>query len=364
VSIAEETGRRRRVGICSNCGEVEILRYLNQTEGVCARCVRRSREDAKGIAEYLRKTADPDIRLDDAVFWTAEDLERKAKEAAKGSPQGQLPNLGPVDLKAMKEWEKLSWTDGELYEAGLRATRRDLKQCAACGAPRAWWTNKGAPKGGGNYYCQRHGPDDPVVSAAYAIKGGPTAKLKHPDGRVEVPIGADEGGALKPVHTTPEEQQQKFEEAAAQADLGGAPTYKAAKPMTWGELKDMAKDVMDGARESKPEAGCEPPHTCVEPKFDNHYHDVIDRYRSLANDPKWSAQPSDPVHRPSHYRRGGYELIDVLEAWGLDRDGYIMQAVQYLFRAGLKGTTKLEDYRKALWYLERRIATLERDADA
>lgn len=68
----------------------------------------------------------------------------------------------------------------------------------------------------------------------------------------------------------------------------------------------------------------------------------------------------DAVHRPAHYRRGGFELIDVIEAWGLDWDGYIMQAVQYLFRAGLKGSSKLEDYRKAQVYLERRIRSLER----
>ena len=60
---------------------------------------------------------------------------------------------------------------------------------------------------------------------------------------------------------------------------------------------------------------------------------------------------ADPVN-PSHYRRGGFELIDVLEAWGLHKDGRLMQAVQYLFRAPFKANAR-EDVEKARWYLDR-----------
>ena len=59
----------------------------------------------------------------------------------------------------------------------------------------------------------------------------------------------------------------------------------------------------------------------------------------------------DPVN-PSHYRRGGFELIDVLEAWDLHKDGRLMQAAQYLFRAPFKEDAR-QDVEKARWYLDR-----------
>lgn len=67
----------------------------------------------------------------------------------------------------------------------------------------------------------------------------------------------------------------------------------------------------------------------------------------------------DPVERPSHYRRGGIELWDALEAWGLDGDGYLMQAVQYIFRHQFKGDP-LGDLEKAKRYLDRRIECMKR----
>jgi hypothetical protein len=62
---------------------------------------------------------------------------------------------------------------------------------------------------------------------------------------------------------------------------------------------------------------------------------------------------SDAVN-PAHYRRGNYELIDVLEAWELHHFGHLMQAVQYLFRVPHKGQF-VEDCKKAIWYVERAV---------
>jgi hypothetical protein len=63
---------------------------------------------------------------------------------------------------------------------------------------------------------------------------------------------------------------------------------------------------------------------------------------------------SDMVNHPAHYKAGGVETIDFIEAKGL---GYHLgNAVKYISRAGLKGTTNgLEDLRKAQWYLTRAI---------
>lgn len=69
---------------------------------------------------------------------------------------------------------------------------------------------------------------------------------------------------------------------------------------------------------------------------------------------------SDVVNSPPHYRgAGGIEAIDVIEKFQL---GYHLgNAVKYILRAGRKGP-KLEDLRKAIWYLQREIENAERDA--
>ena len=71
----------------------------------------------------------------------------------------------------------------------------------------------------------------------------------------------------------------------------------------------------------------------------------------------------DSGPRPSYY--GGkddkYEVFNVLEAWGLDKDFYLGNVVKYLARAGKKCPTKYkEDLQKALVYLEKRINSLDK----
>jgi len=61
---------------------------------------------------------------------------------------------------------------------------------------------------------------------------------------------------------------------------------------------------------------------------------------------------SDPVNNPTHYTAGGIETIDFIEAKNLDyRLGNV---IKYITRADHKGS-KLEDLRKAQWYLTRAI---------
>lgn len=67
---------------------------------------------------------------------------------------------------------------------------------------------------------------------------------------------------------------------------------------------------------------------------------------------------TEAVDHPAHY--GGadnpYEAIKVIEAWGL---GFCLgNPVKYLARAGKKGA-RVEDLRKARWYLDREIAAAE-----
>ena len=65
---------------------------------------------------------------------------------------------------------------------------------------------------------------------------------------------------------------------------------------------------------------------------------------------------SDSVNHPAHYKVGGIETIDFIEAKGL---GYNLgNVVKYITRADHKGN-KLEDLRKAQWYLTREINALK-----
>lgn len=64
----------------------------------------------------------------------------------------------------------------------------------------------------------------------------------------------------------------------------------------------------------------------------------------------------DPVDHPAHYKVGGIETIDFIEAKKLNYN--IGNVIKYLTRADYKGN-KLEDLRKAQWYLTREISTLK-----
>lgn len=67
------------------------------------------------------------------------------------------------------------------------------------------------------------------------------------------------------------------------------------------------------------------------------------------------------VNHPSHY--GGesnvYEAIKVIDAWDL---GFCLgNTVKYISRAGKKNSDdELQDLKKALWYLQHHIETLEK----
>ena len=69
--------------------------------------------------------------------------------------------------------------------------------------------------------------------------------------------------------------------------------------------------------------------------------------------------PKDMVNSPEHYRVGGIETIDFIEAKGLDKDYYLGNAIKYISRANHKGN-RLEDLKKAQWYVNRAVAHAEK----
>lgn len=61
----------------------------------------------------------------------------------------------------------------------------------------------------------------------------------------------------------------------------------------------------------------------------------------------------DNVNHPAHYKVGGIETIDFIEAKGLNY--HLGNVVKYITRADSKGNRE-EDLLKARWYLNREIA--------
>jgi hypothetical protein len=62
---------------------------------------------------------------------------------------------------------------------------------------------------------------------------------------------------------------------------------------------------------------------------------------------------SDPVNQPAHYKVGGVETIDFIEAKNLNYN--LGNAVKYITRADHKGNRK-QDLEKALWYIKRELS--------
>ncbi|MFA5166626.1 MAG: DUF3310 domain-containing protein [Candidatus Paceibacterota bacterium] len=69
-------------------------------------------------------------------------------------------------------------------------------------------------------------------------------------------------------------------------------------------------------------------------------------------------EKQETVNHPSHYNQvPGIECIDVVKHF----DFIIGSCIKYLWRAGHKfNTTKLEDLKKAKWYIEYAIAQEEK----
>lgn len=69
-------------------------------------------------------------------------------------------------------------------------------------------------------------------------------------------------------------------------------------------------------------------------------------------EPEVKAVEEDVINHPSHYTRGKIEVIDFIEDQQLPY--HLGNVIKYIARAGYKGD-KLEDLKKARWYLDRYI---------
>ena len=83
----------------------------------------------------------------------------------------------------------------------------------------------------------------------------------------------------------------------------------------------------------------------------------------MAKVPRKESVRKESVNHPAHY--GGdvpHEVVKCLCAWGLESDALLWNAVKYIARSGKKGPA-IEDLKKAVWYLSRRIASMEQRSE-
>lgn len=67
----------------------------------------------------------------------------------------------------------------------------------------------------------------------------------------------------------------------------------------------------------------------------------------------------NPINHPEHYNQhpSGVECIDIIEHFNYN----LGAAVKYIWRAGLKSSDKLEDLKKASWYVDKEIQRLMKE---
>lgn len=89
------------------------------------------------------------------------------------------------------------------------------------------------------------------------------------------------------------------------------------------------------------------------------WHEPCDYCYIKEEDKMADKAKTEQVDHPKHYNHGKFEVIDVIEDWELDF--HIGNVVKYVSRAGRKSDdTEIQDLKKALWYLKRRIEILEK----
>jgi len=110
---------------------------------------------------------------------------------------------------------------------------------------------------------------------------------------------------------------------------------KAKKPSRIVEEVTEMKKVLDELDKTKEE---EKANSLVNDWFDRAYENY----------------QADLVNHPAHYKAGGIETIDFIEA--KDLNYRLGNVVKYVSRAGKKDSDPIQDLEKAAWYLQREIA--------
>lgn len=136
--------------------------------------------------------------------------------------------------------------------------------------------------------------------------------------------------------------------------------------MTFDEWLEFARDV--GRPPDVPTPEPEPDerdirHVCALTQAE--LDAVLAEYRRDASEAEADSTP-DAIN-PDHYKVGGIETIDYMKAKSTPEEfeGYLrLSALKYLSRVGHKhgdhDAARAEEYRKALWFIDRLVREVER----
>lgn len=99
---------------------------------------------------------------------------------------------------------------------------------------------------------------------------------------------------------------------------------------------------------------CLPKYSKVPKKKEETVQTIAEKIMKAIEEPEGKVTPKkeDVINHPSHYTRGNIEVIDFIEDQQLPY--HLGNVIKYIARAGHKGD-KLEDLKKARWYLDRYI---------
>lgn len=99
---------------------------------------------------------------------------------------------------------------------------------------------------------------------------------------------------------------------------------------------------------------CLPKYSKVPKKKEETVQTIAEKVVKAIEEPEVKVTPKeeDVINHPSHYTRGNIEVIDFIEDQQLPY--HLGNVIKYIARAGHKGD-KLEDLKKARWYLDRYI---------
>lgn len=152
--------------------------------------------------------------------------------------------------------------------------------------------------------------------------------------------------------------------------------------MTFDEWLEFARDMGRPPDEPPvdPETMYRPPHAADEPDERDIRHvcrltqaeldAVLAEYRREASEAYSTRAEDDSTPdaiNPDHYKVGGIETIDYMRAKSTPEEfeGYLrLSALKYLSRVGHKhgdhDAARAEEYRKALWFIDRLVQECER----
>jgi hypothetical protein len=125
--------------------------------------------------------------------------------------------------------------------------------------------------------------------------------------------------------------------------------YKAKKPSKIIKAVQEMKATLDELDKIKDK----PAKMFIQPDHMDDAHKLISEQFETEYAKYKTTQP-DLVNHPPHYKSGGIETIDFIEA--KDLNYRLGNVVKYVSRAGRKNSDPVQDLEKAAWYLQREIA--------